>query len=87
VDPVNEDQSLSMKTEGFIGTVEKEVLVAELNVASGSNKDHWLVDSGATHRITDNKRGMTNVESIDEVVVVGNGKRIPVRERNNQDDD
>ena len=37
--------------------------------------------SGATHHITNNKRGKTVIETVDEYVIIGNGKRIPVSQR------
>ena len=69
---VSDDDNQSMgdtselSDDGFVGVAEIEELEGEVNVASGSNQDHWLIDSGATHHITHNRVGMHNIESIDE---------------------
>ena len=44
----------------------------------GSIRDQWIGDSGATHNITNSKKGLYNVRDTKYKVMIGNGTEIDV---------
>lgn len=62
------DCNLKSKTETSEGTTQI------YSVSAGS--EMWLADTGATSHVTMNDHGMTNVENVSILVVVGDGKEV-----------